>query len=73
VRTLLNVEADEGCCVDKVAEGVLASVFGSGLLVHPHLHAITRLACDMVSSDTLDVGTVRKALFEKSILVVVLS
>jgi hypothetical protein len=48
---------------------VCHAVFASGELVQPHLHAITKFVCDMVSLDTLDVdrGT-RKALFEKSIL-----
>jgi hypothetical protein len=51
-----------------VAKGLYAPAeFGSGLLVHPHLHAITRLACDIVSCETLEAGVARKALFEKSI------
>ena len=50
--------------VEEVANGEFAP--SSGVLVHPHLHDMTRFACDMVSLETLEAGTVRKALFEKS-------
>jgi hypothetical protein len=52
-----------------VEDGAAVCVFGFGELVQPHLHAMTRFACDMVSSETLEIeGGTRKALFEKSIL-----
>jgi hypothetical protein len=69
---LLKVDVGSGCNVDAVAKGVFAPVeFGSGLLVQPHLHAITRFPCDMVSCETLEAGVVRKALFEKSMFDIV--
>jgi hypothetical protein len=47
---LLNVDAGGGLGVDVEVNGVFAPAeFGSGLLDHPHLQAITRLVCDMVS------------------------
>jgi hypothetical protein len=62
---LLNVET--GVCFDVGEEADGMFVPSSGVLVQPHLHAITRFAWDMVSSETLDDGVVRNALLEKSI------
>ena len=62
----MNVETGVCCDIDEEAKG--AFVPSSGVLVQPHLHAITRFAWDMVSSETLDVGVVRNAGFEKSMM-----
>ena len=50
----------------EVANGEFAP--SSGVLVHPHLHDMTRFACDMVSLETLEAWAVRKALFVKSMV-----
>ena len=64
----MNVEADEEVCVE-VAKGEFApSLSVPGVLVHPHLHDMTRFVWEIVSFETLEFGAVRNALFEKSMV-----